>query len=144
MKVLLDECVDIRLAEHIRGHSVSTVAARAWGGISNGELLALAQAEFDVFVTVDRNLAFQQHLPSFSIAVILITAKSNRIADLIPVVPALSASIPRRSGTGRLCRPLTIARAGCDTWVAVRRGRWKTVCARVARQALCAAVQLHR
>jgi hypothetical protein len=60
----------------------------------NGKLLALAQAEFDVFVTVDRNLAFQQYLPSFSIAVILIAAKSNRIADLIPVVPALWASIP--------------------------------------------------
>jgi len=94
VKVLLDECVDSRLTEHIRGHFVSTVAARGWGGISNGQLLALAQAEFDVFVTVDRNLAFQQHLPSFSIAVILITAKSNRIADLISVVPALLASIP--------------------------------------------------
>ena len=94
MRVLLDECVDSRLAERIRGHSVSTVAARGWGGISNGKLLALAQTEFDVFVTVDRNLAFQLHLPSFNIAVILIAAKSNRITDLIPVVPALLASIP--------------------------------------------------
>jgi hypothetical protein len=94
VRVLLDECVDARFAEHITGHSVSTVAARGWAGISNGKLLALAQSEFDVFVTVDRNLSFQQHLPSFGIAVILITVKSNRIADLIPVVPALLASIP--------------------------------------------------
>ena len=82
MRVLLDECVDSRLAQHIRGHSVSTVAERGWGGISNGELLALAQTEFDVFVTVDRNLSFQQHLPSFNVAVVLMTSKSNRIAEL--------------------------------------------------------------
>jgi hypothetical protein len=93
VRVLLDECVDSRLAEYITGHAVSTVAARGWGGIGNGKLLALAQVEFDVFVTVDRNLSFQQHLPSFGIAVVLITAKSNRIADLIPVVPALLAGI---------------------------------------------------
>lgn len=116
MRVLLDECVDSRLAEHIRGHSVATVAVRGWGGISNGELLARAQAEFDVFVTVDRNLSFQQHLPSFSIAVILISAKSNRIDDLVA----------GRSGTARQhfhcakgqhhpCRPLTIAGAGRET-----------------------------
>jgi hypothetical protein len=94
VRVLLDECVDARLADHITGHAVSTVATRGWVGISNGKLLALAQSEFDVFVTVDRNLSFQQHLPSFGIAVILITAKSNRIADLISLAPALLSSIP--------------------------------------------------
>lgn len=94
MRVLLDECVDSRLAQHIRGHSVSTVAERGWGGISNGELLALAQTEFDVFVTVDRNLSFQQHLPSFNVAVVLMTSKSNRIAELVALVPALLAAIP--------------------------------------------------
>ena len=93
MKVLLDECVDSRLAGHIRGHTVATAAARGWAGITNGELLRLAQAEFDVFVTVDRNLSFQQHLPKFSIAVVLISSKSNRIDDLIALVPALLASI---------------------------------------------------
>jgi len=96
------------LAERIRGHSVSTVAARGWGGISNGKLLALAQTEFDVFVTVDRNLAFQQHLPTFNIAVILIAAKSNRITDLTnPSRPRAIGQHPDRgSRTGRHCRPL--------------------------------------
>ena len=84
------------MAERIRGHSVSTVAARGWGGISNGKLLALAQTEFDVFVTVDRNLAFQQHLPTFNIAVILIAAKSNRITDLTTFGRKNDA--PRRGG----------------------------------------------
>jgi predicted nuclease of predicted toxin-antitoxin system len=94
VRILLDECVDARLAGHIHGHTVSTVAARGWRGVSNGELLKLAQTEFDVFVTVDRNLSFQQNLPRFGIAVILISAKSNRIDDLVALVPALLSSIP--------------------------------------------------
>jgi hypothetical protein len=65
-----------------------------WSGIKNGQLLALAQSEFDVFVTVDRNLSFQQHLPKFSVAVLLLVAPSNRLADLIPLVPLLIAALP--------------------------------------------------
>ncbi len=63
-------------------------------GISNGQLLSLAAAEFDVFVTVDRNLPFQQHLPKFDIAVILLRAKTNRITDLAALVPELVSLIP--------------------------------------------------
>jgi len=94
VKVLLDECVDTRLAAHIAGFEVSTVAGKGWAGITNGKLLALAQFEFDVFVTVDRNLSFQQHLPKFDIAVILVRTTSNRLADLVSVVPALEEAIP--------------------------------------------------
>ena len=65
-----------------------------WVGISNGQLLALAAAKFDVFVTVDRNLPFQQHLPTFDIAVILLRGKINRIADLVGLVPELVSTIP--------------------------------------------------
>jgi hypothetical protein len=63
-------------------------------GISNGQLLALAAAEFDVFVTVDRNLPFQQHLPKFDIAVILLRAKTNRLGDLVLLVPNSVSAIP--------------------------------------------------
>jgi hypothetical protein len=94
LKLLLDECVDRRLAEHLTGLSVRTVAEMGWSGIKNGQLLALAQSEFDVFVTVDRNLSFQQHLPKFSVAVLLLVAPSNRLADLIPLVPLLIAALP--------------------------------------------------
>ena len=73
---------------------VRTVADQGWVGISNGQLLSRAAAEFDVFVTVDRNLPFQQHLPKFDIAVILLRAKTNRIADLIALVPELVSVIP--------------------------------------------------
>ncbi|MDB5985486.1 MAG: hypothetical protein JWR16_539 [Nevskia sp.] len=94
MKVLLDECVDTRLAAHLAAFDTRTVHDQGWSGISNGKLLALAQAEFDVFVTVDRNLAFQQHLPKFSIAVVLLHARSNRVSDLAALIPDLTAAIP--------------------------------------------------
>ena len=94
MRILLDECVDVRLAASLASIDVRTVADQGWLGISNGRLLALAAAEFDVFVTVDRNLPFQQHLPKFDIAVILLRAKSNRIADLVVLVPELISVIP--------------------------------------------------
>lgn len=54
MKILLDECVDSRLARHFSEFEVQTVHDRGWSGITNGKLLALAQVEFDVFVTVSR------------------------------------------------------------------------------------------
>lgn len=94
MKILLDECVDSRLARHLSGFEVQTVHDRGWSGITNGRLLALAQVEFDVFVTVDRNLAFQQNIPKFSLAVILIHSVSNRLSDLIPLVPDILGVIP--------------------------------------------------
>jgi hypothetical protein len=93
VKVLLDECVDRRLARDIVGHHVKTARQMAWTTIKNGELLALAARNFDVFVTVDRNLSFQQNLASFSITVIILRAKSNRLADLRPMIPRLLAAI---------------------------------------------------
>jgi hypothetical protein len=64
-----------------------------WTTIANGRLLALASQRFDVFVTVDRNLSFQQNLPLFSIAVIVLRAKTNRLADLRLLLPVLLAAI---------------------------------------------------
>jgi hypothetical protein len=61
----------------------------AWTSIKNGELLSLAAREFDVFVTVDRNLAFQQNLGALPISIVVLRGKSNRLADLQRLVPAL-------------------------------------------------------
>lgn len=94
MKILLDECVDSRLAASLGTFEVRTVTDQGWVGISNGESLSLAAAEFEVFVTVDRNLPFQQHLSKFDIAVILLRAKTNRISDLAALVPELVSLIP--------------------------------------------------
>jgi len=64
-----------------------------WNTIKNGELLALASREFDVFVTVDRNLSFQQHLAMLPIAIVVLHARTNRLADLRPLVSKLLAAI---------------------------------------------------
>lgn len=93
MRVLLDECVDWRLLREISGHDVRTARQMGWSAIKNGELLALATKEFDVFVTVDRNLAFQQSITAHSIAVIVLSASSNRLTDLRRLVPDLLAAI---------------------------------------------------
>lgn len=79
MRILLDECIDRRLTKDIVGHEVKTVPQMGWATIKNGELLALAEDEFDVFLTVDRNLSFQQNLPKFNLAVIVLCAPSNRL-----------------------------------------------------------------
>ena len=66
-KVLLDECVDRRFKPHISGADVKTVQEMGWAGLQNGALLQRAQADFDVFLTTDRNLAFQQNLNQYDI-----------------------------------------------------------------------------
>jgi hypothetical protein len=77
--VFLDECIDWRLARDIVGHDVKTARQMGWMTIQNGALLTLASQHFDVFVTLDRNLSFQQNLDSFSIAVVVLSARtSNR------------------------------------------------------------------
>jgi predicted nuclease of predicted toxin-antitoxin system len=93
VKVLLDECLDWRLARHIVGHEVKTARQMGWAAITNGELLRLAAEHFDVFVTVDRNLAFQQNLVVLTIPVVVLSAKTNRLADLQPLVPDLLEKI---------------------------------------------------
>jgi hypothetical protein len=94
VKVFVDECVDWRLARDIAGHDVKTARQMGWTTIKNGDLLALAAKAFDVFVTVDRNLSFQQNLPAFAIAVVVLRARSNRLAELKLLVPDLVAAIP--------------------------------------------------
>ena len=89
MRVLLDECVDWRLLREIPGHEVRTAGQLGWATVRNGELLAMAATQFDAFVTVDRNLLFQQHVPALRIAVIVLQARTNRLADLRPLVPRL-------------------------------------------------------
>ena len=87
MNLLLDECLDQRLAIGLTGHFVRTVPQMGWAGIKNGQLMALAEQQFDVFITVDRNLSFQQHLPKFNIAVLVLHAPTNRLVDLKPLMP---------------------------------------------------------
>lgn len=93
MRVLLDECVDWRLSRDLLGHEVKTARQMDWSTIKNGELLTLAAQQFDVFVTVDRNLSFQRNLTSYEIAVVVMRANSNRLAELRKLVPDLLKAI---------------------------------------------------
>jgi hypothetical protein len=90
----LDECIDWRLSRHFRPHRVKTVGKVGWSGTKNGRLLRQAADEFDIFITVDRNLAFQHNLVDVDLAVIVLCASSNRLEDLLPLVPRALELIP--------------------------------------------------
>ncbi len=98
MKILLDECVDRRFARDLVGHEVVTVQRRGWAGIKNGDLLALAEKEFDAFITVDRKLATQQDLTKFKMAVLLLRARTNRLENIRPLAAELLEKLPRAAG----------------------------------------------
>jgi hypothetical protein len=103
VKILLDECIDRRLAKDIEGHEVITVPRAGWAGIRNGELFRRAQDQFEVFVTVDRNRSFQQNLPQFSIAVIVLQAPTNRLKDRRPLISQFQRILlpaPKSRGRG--------------------------------------------
>ena len=89
MKILLDECLPKRLTQLLVGHEAFTVRQMNWQGLSNGRLLLAANPQFDVFLTVDKNLVRQQDLTGLRIAVIVLRAPSNKIEDLSHLVPQL-------------------------------------------------------
>lgn len=90
MRVLLDECVPrtIKSALSVEGHQCTTVPEAGFAGKSNGELLKRAAGDFDVFVTLDKGVAYQQNLAGYEIGVVLIRARSSRVADILPHIPA--------------------------------------------------------
>lgn len=93
-RALLDECVPRRLRREPPGLPISHVRDEGWTGQRNGALLRLMrEAGFDVLITVDRNLAFQQNVSATGIAVIVLHARGNRTADLVPLVPALRTAM---------------------------------------------------
>ncbi len=104
MKLLLDECLPRKLKHHLPGHECSTVPEAGWAGKKNGELLLLAEKSgFEIFLTLDRGVEYEQNLKGREIAVILISAKSNRLGDLLPRMPAILAAL-RSVRSGRFVR----------------------------------------
>jgi hypothetical protein len=88
VRILLDECVPARLAGEIPGHDVTTVRRMQWAGFNDGTLLRRASAEFDVFLTVDQSLGFQQVLPP-GLALLTLVSRSIEIHALRPLIPAI-------------------------------------------------------
>jgi len=89
VRVLLDECLPRRLKRDLVGHDARTVPEMGWASKRNGELLALAAAEFDVFLTADRNLSYQQDVSTFDIAIVVLVARTNSLDDLRPLAPRI-------------------------------------------------------
>src|SRR5258708_7972336 len=87
MRILLDECLPRDLAKLIEGHRCATAKDMGWDGKKNGDLLRLAEKEFDVFLTIDRNLPLQQNISKFEIAVVVLKVRDNRIQSLAPLIP---------------------------------------------------------
>lgn len=91
MRILLDECLPKRLKGDLTGHDARTVPEMGWAGKQNGELLALASRQFDVFLTVDRNLSLEQNVNKSNIAVVVMVAKGNKRSDLQPLIAGVKA-----------------------------------------------------
>jgi len=93
MRLLLDECVVRKLKRDLAGHDVSTVVEAGYGGLRNGVLLRAASENFDVLITVDRNIPFQENVGSLQIAVLRIMSRGITYADLKPLVPEVLAAL---------------------------------------------------
>jgi hypothetical protein len=84
MRVVLDECIPRKAKHCLSGFLVSTVPEQGWAGLTNGKLLAAITGHFDFFVTVDRNLQFQQRIANLPFGIIIVAARSNRFEHLRP------------------------------------------------------------
>ena len=95
MNLLLDECVPrpLKRSLAVEGHNCSTVPEARLAGKTNGELLLLAQPNFQVFITLDKGIPFQQNLAGFKIAILVIRARSSRLADILPQIPECLAAL---------------------------------------------------
>jgi uncharacterized protein DUF5615 len=94
MRLLIDECVDEHFRHLFPGHHCQTVRYAGLAGLSNGTLLAAAEAAgFEILVTVDQNIPFQQNLERRAIAVLILCASTNRLRDWQKLVPAALEAI---------------------------------------------------
>lgn len=89
MRILLDESVPERLAQLLAGHTCESVRQRGWKGLGNGRLLAAASSDFDVLLTADKNMEYQQNLAVLPISIVIMLAHSNRFEDLSRIVPTV-------------------------------------------------------
>ena len=89
MRILLDESVPERLGELLSPHECSSVRRQGWAGLKNGKLLAVAAERFDLLVTADKNMEYQQNMVTLPVAIVVLRARSNRLESLAELVPSL-------------------------------------------------------
>lgn len=88
MRILIDECIDERFRNYLPGHDCQTARYAGLSGLKNGDLLTAAEAaNFDVFLTADQGIEYQQNLAGRRIAIIIFRTKSNPLRELLPYVP---------------------------------------------------------
>ena len=96
MRILIDECLNWRLSRGLPGHFAVSVAKMGWSGVKNGKLMALAiENRFDVFITGDRNLAFQQNLPQLNIAIVVLGSEGTQLYQTMPLMPKVLGLLGR-------------------------------------------------
>lgn len=93
MRILLDECLPRKLKFDLVGHEVKTVPEMGWAGIKNSVLLRLAGSQFDVFITADQNVQYQQNLRAAPLGIILLVAPDNRLETLRPLMPKVLTTL---------------------------------------------------
>ncbi len=89
MRILLDESLPRRPVGELSRHTVSTVTDQGWSSLENGDLLRIAVGQFDVFVTADQNLEYQQNLSVLPLAVVVLVANNNKLETIRPLLPEL-------------------------------------------------------
>ncbi len=90
---MLDECVPRKLKSELPGHDVRTVTEMGWSGIKNGPLIRRAAQEFDVFLTVDQGVEYQQNLFGLDLAIVVMVAATNDIDDVRPLMPRVRETL---------------------------------------------------
>src|SRR5690606_9977952 len=94
MKILLDECVTKRLQPYLSEYEVFTVSQMSWNGIKNGELMRLCvENNFDILLTIDKNLIFQHNLDKYKLTIAVINSQTSKIEELILFLPSFKAQI---------------------------------------------------
>jgi predicted nuclease of predicted toxin-antitoxin system len=93
MRVLLDEQLPVDLSSELRGHVIDTVVGRGWAGVTNGDLLRRMRGNYDILITMDRGIEFQQRVATLPFGIVIVRAVSNRMQHLRPLVPAILAAI---------------------------------------------------
>ena len=91
MRILLDECVPWPMHRLLAGHVCMTAQQRGWGGIKNGDLLRLAETEFDLFITADQNIRYQQNLAGRSIPILELS--TNKLRRLFAAAALIQSAI---------------------------------------------------
>jgi predicted nuclease of predicted toxin-antitoxin system len=94
MKILLDECVTKRLKKHLEEFEVYTVRELKLGGVRNGKLMAYcSENDFDILLTIDKNLMFQQNLEKYSVSIVVLNSFTSKIEEIITFLPSFKSQI---------------------------------------------------